>query len=63
MIWRFFLPGGYWPDRLINALAPALGGTDHTLAGFHFFTLNEVAHTEAWRQAWLNRLHRAGQDE
>jgi methylenetetrahydrofolate reductase (NADPH) len=63
MVWRFLQPGGYRPDRLINALAPTLGCTDHTLAGFHFFTFNEVARTEAWRQAWLNRLHRAGQHE
>jgi len=62
LLWRFFLPGGYRPDRLINALAPTLGSTDHTLAGFHFFTFNEVARTEAWRQAWLTRLHQAAQD-
>jgi methylenetetrahydrofolate reductase (NADPH) len=61
MLWRFFLPGGYRPDRLINALAPTLGSTDHTLAGFHFFTFNEVSHTEAWRQALLTRLHQAAQ--
>jgi methylenetetrahydrofolate reductase (NADPH) len=61
LLWRFFLPGGYRPDRLINALAPTLGSTDHTLAGFHFFTFNEVARTEAWRQAWLTRLHQAAQ--
>jgi methylenetetrahydrofolate reductase (NADPH) len=62
MLWRFFLPGGYRPDRLINALAPTLDSTDHTLAGFHFFTFNEVARTEAWRQGWLTRLHQAAQD-
>jgi methylenetetrahydrofolate reductase (NADPH) len=59
LLWRFFLPGGYRPDRLINALAPTLGGTDHALAGFHFFTFNEVARTEAWRQTWLTRLQQA----
>ena len=63
MLGRFFLPGGYRPDRLINALAPTFGRTDHTLAGFHFFTFNEVARTEAWRQAWLTRLHQAAQDD
>ena len=50
LLWRFFLPGRYRPDRLINALAPTVGSTDHTLAGFHFFTFNEVARTEAWRR-------------
>jgi methylenetetrahydrofolate reductase (NADPH) len=59
LLCRFFLPGGYRPDRLINALAPS---TDPTLAGFHFFTFNEVARTEAWRQAWLTRLQQAAQD-
>jgi methylenetetrahydrofolate reductase (NADPH) len=59
VLWRFFLPGGYRPDRLIKALVPTLGGADHTLAGFHFFTFNEVSRTEAWRQAWLTRLHQA----
>jgi methylenetetrahydrofolate reductase (NADPH) len=63
LLWRFFLPGGYQPDRLINALAPTLGGTDHTLAGFHFFTFNEVARTEAWRQAWLARLQQAAHSD
>jgi methylenetetrahydrofolate reductase (NADPH) len=63
MLWRFFLPGGYRPDRLINALAPTLGSKDHTLAGFHFFTFNEVTRTEAWRQAWLTRLRQAAQDD
>ncbi len=56
MFWRFFLPGGYRPDRHIQALAPRFAEPGHTLAGFHFFTFNEVARTEAWRQAWLQRL-------
>ncbi len=56
MFWRFFLPGGYRPDRHVQALAPCFGNRGHTLAGFHFFTFNEVARTEAWRQAWLQRL-------
>ncbi len=56
MFWRFFLPGGYQPDRLVQALAPRFGDPGHALAGFHLFTFNEVARTEAWRQAWLQRL-------
>jgi methylenetetrahydrofolate reductase (NADPH) len=56
MFWRFFLPGGYQPDRLIQALAPRFGDPGHALTGFHLFTFNEVARTEAWRQAWLQRL-------
>jgi methylenetetrahydrofolate reductase (NADPH) len=56
MFWRFFLPHGYRPDRLVERLAPALGQPDHNVRGFHFFTFNEVARTEAWRQEWLARL-------
>lgn len=56
MLLRFFLPGGYRPDRLINALEPGMTGPDPGIAGLHFFTFNEVARTEAWRQATLDRL-------
>jgi methylenetetrahydrofolate reductase (NADPH) len=60
MFWRFFLPHGYQPDRLVERLAPTLGGREHNLQGLHLFTFNEVARTEAWRQAWLARLPDAG---
>jgi methylenetetrahydrofolate reductase (NADPH) len=56
MFWRFFLPGGYRPDRLLVQLSPALVRADANVEGFHFFTFNEVERTEAWRQAWLRRL-------
>ncbi len=56
MFWRFFLPHGYRPDRLVEGLAPTLGQPEHNLQGFHLFTFNEVARTEAWRQEWLTRL-------
>ena len=56
MFWRFFLPHGYRPDRLIQRLGPALGRPENNLQGFHLFTFNEVARTEAWRQEWLARL-------
>ncbi len=56
LFWRFFLPHGYRPDRLIDRLAPALGHPEQNLQGFHLFTFNEVARTEAWRQEWLERL-------
>jgi methylenetetrahydrofolate reductase (NADPH) len=56
MFWRFFLPHGYRPDRLVERLAPALGARDNDLQGFHLFTFNELARTEAWRQEWLARL-------
>lgn len=56
LLLRFFLPGGYRPDRLIAGLSGALGGPDPVLAGLHFFTFNELARTEAWRRSWLDRL-------
>lgn len=59
---RFFLPGGYRPDRLVAGLGSGVTDPDSALAGFHFFTFNELARTEAWRQAWLERL-RAGRSE
>jgi methylenetetrahydrofolate reductase (NADPH) len=63
LFWRFFLPHGYRPDRLVERLAPTLGHPDHGLQGFHFFTFNEVARTEAWRQALLARLPDVGCDD
>ena len=59
MFWRFFLPHGYRPDRLMERLAPALGSPENNLQGFHLFTFNEVARTEAWRQEWLARMSEA----
>ncbi|MGW6032466.1 methylenetetrahydrofolate reductase [Gordonia terrae] len=56
MFWRFFLPGGYSPNKLIGNLAPAFDADDNTLQGLHIFTFNELESTEAWRQRWLSRL-------
>lgn len=56
MIWRFLLPGGYSPNRLIHRLAPSFGQPDNNLAGFHIFTFNELERTQAWRMEWLEHL-------
>lgn len=56
MLWRFFLPGGYNPKKLVEALAPQLGGADHGIEGFHVFTFNELEKTEAWRRDRIARL-------
>ncbi|WP_079127724.1 methylenetetrahydrofolate reductase [Streptomyces sp. TP-A0874] len=56
MLWRFFLPGGYSPNKLIERLTPAFGAADNNLHGFHVFTFNDLDSTEAWRQSWLARL-------
>jgi methylenetetrahydrofolate reductase (NADPH) len=56
LLWRFFLPGGYRPDRLVDRLAPALGLPGGPLRGLHVFTFNEVEKTEAWRRDRIARL-------
>ncbi|WP_169989049.1 methylenetetrahydrofolate reductase [Microbispora sp. H10836] len=56
MFWRFFLPGGYSPNKLIERLAPAFAHPDNNLQGFHVFTFNDLESTEAWRQRWLAKL-------
>jgi methylenetetrahydrofolate reductase (NADPH) len=56
LFWRFFLPGGYHPGRLVRRLAPHLEQPGAHLEGFHFFTFNEVEATEAWRRSLLARI-------
>jgi methylenetetrahydrofolate reductase (NADH) len=56
MLWRFFLPHGYQPDRLIRRLAPGLSQPSLNIEGFHLFTFNEIERTEAWRQNLLRQL-------
>jgi methylenetetrahydrofolate reductase (NADPH) len=56
MFWRFFLPGGYSPNRLVRQLTPSFGQPDNNLAGFHVFTFNELEKTQTWRKEWLARL-------
>jgi methylenetetrahydrofolate reductase (NADPH) len=53
---RLVRPGAYRPDRLIRGLEPALADPERKLAGFHVFTFNDVAATEAWRRDRLDRL-------
>jgi len=59
MFWRFFLPGGYSPNRLLRQLTPGFAGSGTTLRGVHVFTFNEVEKTEAWRRDQLARLSSA----
>ena len=44
------------PDELLRDLAPTIADPDARIAGFHFYTFNEVARTERWRRATLARL-------
>jgi methylenetetrahydrofolate reductase (NADH) len=56
LLWRFFVPGGYSPDKIIRGLAPHLGEPDNHLAGFHVFTFNDLEPAEQWRRRALRRF-------
>jgi methylenetetrahydrofolate reductase (NADPH) len=55
MFWRFFVPGGYSPNKLIQGLKSAMGASDNNISDFHIFTFNELEGTEAWRLKMLQR--------
>ncbi len=52
---RILQPGGYDPERFVNALLPDLAVPDRKVAGLHVFTFNEIEPTERWRQGMLAR--------
>ncbi|MBY8863378.1 methylenetetrahydrofolate reductase [Nocardia sp. CA2R105] len=56
MFWRFFVPGGYSPNKIIKGIAPQIGKPDNHIEGFHVFTFNDLAPTEAWRTRTLHTL-------
>jgi methylenetetrahydrofolate reductase (NADPH) len=53
---RFAAPGGYTPHKLLSRAAPALTAPAAGVAGLHLFTFNQIAETERWRRALLDRL-------
>ncbi|MFI1393740.1 5,10-methylenetetrahydrofolate reductase [Streptomyces sp. NPDC020681] len=53
---RFVTPGGYSPERLLARGAEALTTPAAGVAGLHLFTFNQIAETERWRRALLDRL-------
>lgn len=53
---RFATPGGYSPDRLLARSGKALTAPSAGVAGLHVFTFNQIAETERWRRALLDRL-------
>jgi methylenetetrahydrofolate reductase (NADPH) len=53
---RFATPGGYAPQRLLTRAEETLTGPASGVAGLHLFTFNQIAETEAWRRALLERL-------
>ncbi|TLS45429.1 5,10-methylenetetrahydrofolate reductase [Streptomyces montanus] len=53
---RFAAPGGYSPERLLARAEEALTAPSAGVAGLHLFTFNQIAETERWRCALLDRL-------
>ena len=54
-ILRFWVPGGYSPDRLLDRAAAVLAAPDSGVAGLHLFTFNQLQQAERWRRAALER--------
>jgi methylenetetrahydrofolate reductase (NADPH) len=54
-ILRFWVPGGYSPDRLLDRAATVLTAPASGVAGLHLFTFNQLQQTELWRRAALER--------
>jgi methylenetetrahydrofolate reductase (NADPH) len=55
---RRLLTRQFKPDGLVRDLAPTLADPRANVAGFHFYTFNEVQRTERWRRRTLDRLER-----
>ncbi|MFD9120920.1 methylenetetrahydrofolate reductase [Streptomyces bottropensis] len=53
---RFAAPGGYAPEKLLRRTEETLSAPASGVAGLHLFTFNQIAETEAWRRALLERL-------
>ncbi|MGW2638141.1 methylenetetrahydrofolate reductase [Streptomyces sp. NPDC001348] len=53
---RFAAPGGYSPERLLTRVEEGLAAPSPGVAGLHLFTFNQIAETEAWRRALVERL-------
>ncbi|MFI2200371.1 5,10-methylenetetrahydrofolate reductase [Streptomyces sp. NPDC020192] len=53
---RFAAPGGYVPERLLDRGAEVFTRPSAGVAGLHLFTFNQIAETERWRRAVLDRL-------
>ena len=54
-ILRFWVPGGYSPDRLLDRAAAVITAPDAGVAGLHLFTFNQLEAAGQWRQAALER--------
>lgn len=60
LLWRFLLPGGYNPAKLVKRLASAAVRTPNNIRGLHIFTFNELRGTERWRQELLAAVSEKG---
>lgn len=56
LLWRFLLPGGYDPTKLVKRLGTAVPKSDGDIRGLHIFTFNELRQTELWRQRLLSAV-------
>jgi methylenetetrahydrofolate reductase (NADPH) len=54
-ILRFWMPGGYSPDRLLDRAAAVITAPDAGVAGLHLFTFNQLQPAEQWRRSALER--------
>jgi methylenetetrahydrofolate reductase (NADPH) len=54
-ILRFWVPGGYSPDRLLERAASILTAPGSEVVGLHLFTFNQLQQSEQWRRAALER--------
>ena len=54
-ILRFWVPGGYSPDRMLDRAAATLTAPGSGVAGLHLFTFNQLQQAEQWRRAALGR--------
>jgi methylenetetrahydrofolate reductase (NADPH) len=54
-ILRFWVPGGYSPDRFLDRAAPVITAPGAVVAGLHVFTFNQLQPAERWRRAALER--------
>ena len=53
---RLAAPGGFTGERFLERCAPVLARPDAHVTGLHIYTFNQIAETEAWRRAYLDRL-------
>ena len=54
-ILRFWVPGGYSPDRFLDRAATVITAPGSGVAGLHLFTFNQLQQAEQWRRAALGR--------